>query len=81
MTQHVVDLTLHPESAFFILTKAREFEAKTPETDPDTGSNPSDDGAVDMLEMREDDPTVAEIEATVAALSIDAQRDLLALIW
>jgi hypothetical protein len=44
-------LTITPDSAFSILVKAREFDSKVTETDPDSGSNPSDDDSVDALEF------------------------------
>lgn len=40
-------LTITPDSAFGILLLARQFDVKVPQTDPDSGSNPSDDGGVD----------------------------------
>jgi len=75
------DLTITPDEAFFILVKAREFDAKTPETDPDSGSNPSDDGERDVLEDSADDPTEEELVAAIDALDDDARLDLISLIW
>jgi hypothetical protein len=40
-------LTITPERAFAILLKARQFDVKIPQTDPDSGSNPSDDHALE----------------------------------
>jgi hypothetical protein len=48
-------LTITPDSVFAILLKAREFDVKVPQTDPDSGSNPSDDDSVDALEFGTDD--------------------------
>ena len=76
-----VELTLSPEKAFYILVKAREFDAQVEETDPDAGSNPSDDHSVDILEDRTDDPTAQEFFDAVDALNEDEQYDLLALTW
>ena len=36
-------LTISPEKVCFIIVKAREFDAKDEVTEPDPGSNPSDD--------------------------------------
>jgi hypothetical protein len=36
-------LTISPEKVCFIIIKAREFDAKDEVTEPDPGSNPSDD--------------------------------------
>jgi len=74
-------LTLSPERAFAILVKAREFDEKVEVSDPDSGSNPSDDNAVDVLEETPDDPTYDELIADVDALNDDEQLDLIALIW
>ena len=74
-------LTLSPERAFAILVKAREFDEKVEVSDPDSGSNPSDDNAVDVLEETPDDPTYDELIAAVDALTDDEQLDLIALIW
>lgn len=75
------ELTLGPESAFPIVLKAREYWAKTPQTDPDDGSNPSDDNEVGVLEDTPNDPTYAELAQAIADLNDDEQRDLIALIW
>jgi hypothetical protein len=36
-------LTISPEKVCFTIMKAREFDAKDEVTEPDPGSNPSDD--------------------------------------
>jgi hypothetical protein len=51
-------LTITPDSAFSIVLKARQFDAKVEETDPDSGSNPTDDSSVDALEFGADDDTL-----------------------
>ncbi len=76
-----VELTISPEKAFFILMKAREFDAKVEQTDPDAGSNPTDDHSVDVLEENTDDSTEQELFFAVDALNEDEQADLLALTW
>lgn len=62
------------------ITKARAFDAKEELTDPDAGSNGSDDNMIDVLEDRSDDPVAQEISGFVNALSIDEQIDLVALV-
>jgi hypothetical protein len=74
-----VELTLSRERAFFILERARELEAKTPQTDPASASNPTDDKGVDILEDRPGDATRAELLAAVRGLNVDEQLDLIAL--
>ena len=73
-------LTITPDSAFAILVKAREFDSKVIETDPDSGSNPSDDNSVDALEFGPSDDTQRELAAAIDDLNDDEQRDLIALI-
>ena len=74
-------LSLDAKSAFAILLKAREFDAKTEEVDPDDGSNPTDDNEVDVLEFEPGDATEAELVSALNDLDEDARLDLIALIW
>jgi hypothetical protein len=74
-------LTITPESAFAILLKAREFDVKVPQTDPDSGSNPSDDNSVNALEFGPSDNTRSELVSAISDLNDDEQRDLIALIF
>ena len=74
-------LTISPEKACFIIVKAREFDAKDPTTEPDPGSNPSDDKGVAVLEDHGDDPVAEELAAFIDALSEDEQIDLVTLAW
>jgi hypothetical protein len=75
------ELSLSPDKAYFILLRAREFDEKVEDTDPDSGSDPADDGAVDILEETADDATEAELADAVAGLNDDELLDLIALIW
>jgi len=75
------ELTIRPETAFFILLKAREFDEKVEQTDPDSGSNPSDDNGIDVLEDTPEDATYDELSGAIDALSDDELFDLIALIW
>ena len=54
-------LSISPEKAYFIVAKARQFDVKDGVTDPESGSNASDDGMRSVLEDRTDDPVRAEI--------------------
>jgi hypothetical protein len=74
-------LTVSPETAFYIIVKAREFDEQVEPTDPDSGSNPSDDREVDVLEEEADDPVEQELEAALVARNVDEQLDLIALMW
>lgn len=74
-------LTISPEQVCFIIVKMREFDAKDGVADPDSGSNPSDDGGIDVLESHRDDPVVYELKSFIRSLSEDEQVDLVALAW
>ncbi len=76
-----VDLAISPEKVCFIIIKAREFDAKDEVTDPDSGSNPSDDKDYSVLEDHADDPVVEELTSFINSLSEDEQIDLVALTW
>lgn len=65
----------------FIIMKAREFDAKDEVTDPDPGSNPTDDHSAAVLEDHADDPSQEELKSLISELSVDAQIDLVALMW
>lgn len=75
------ELAISPEKVCFVIVKAREFDAKDPVTEPDPGSNPTDDGDVAVLEDHPDDPVVEELTAFIDALTEDEQVDLVALAW
>jgi hypothetical protein len=75
------ELTLHPDTAFYILLKAREFDAKEEEVDPDEGSNPSDDKDIDVLEFQPDDAVEEELTSAIEPLNEDEKLDLIALTW
>ncbi len=74
-------LTISPEKVFFTIVKAREFDAKDEVTDPDPGSNPSDDNEAAVLEDHDDDPVLEELTSFINSLSEDEQIDLVALAW
>ena len=74
-------LTISPEKVCFVIIKAREFDAKDAVTDPDPGSNPSDDKDAAVLEDHGDDPVVEELTSFINSLSEDEQIDLVTLAW
>jgi hypothetical protein len=79
--EEAATLTISPEKVCFIIMKAREFDAKDEVTDPDSGSNPSDDMDAAVLEDHSDDPVVEELTSLINSLSEDEQIDLVALTW
>jgi hypothetical protein len=80
-TQAVPSLSISPEKVCFVVVKAREFDVKAAVSDPDSGSNASDDAMLDVLEDHADDPTFEELTAFIGALTEDEQIDLVALTW
>ena len=74
-------LSISPEKAYFVAVKARQFQAKDGVTDPESGSNASDDGMRSILEDRIDDPVMIELVTFIHDLNDDEQIDLVALTW
>ena len=50
------ELAISADKVTFIIEKAREFDVKEGASDPDSGSNPSDDDEIDVLEDSNSDP-------------------------
>ena len=73
------ELTISPEKVAFLIEKAREFDVKELDSDPDSGSNGADDGMVDVLEDNGRDPVMRELTGFINALTEDEQIDLVAL--
>jgi len=65
----------------FIIVKAREFDAKEADSDPDSGSNPTDDGGTDVLEDKQGDQARRELITAINDLNEDEQTELVALAW
>ncbi len=81
MLDNVPDLSISTEKLCFIISKARQFDAKDVVTDPDDASNASDDAMISVLEDHRDDPVVREIAAVIFGMSEDEQIDLVTLVW
>jgi hypothetical protein len=75
------ELTISAEKLAFLIEKAREFDVKEAETDPDSGSNPTDDDNVDVLEDNRGDPVAFELRSFIRAMNEDEQVDLVTLMW
>jgi hypothetical protein len=80
-TEEPVELTVDPDTVCFLIIKAREFDVKVDPEDIDSGSNETDDGDIDVLEDRRDDPTFAELMGTLEALNEDELAELVAMTW
>ncbi len=77
----VSDLTIPLEKLSYIVLKAREYDVKEEVSEPDPGSNSSDDGMVSVLEDHGDDPVRKELVTCIRELNEDEQIDLVALVW
>jgi hypothetical protein len=77
----IPDLAISAEKVAAILAKARRFDVKDVVTDPDSGSNASDDAMLSVLEDHSDDPVRIELTAMIRGLNEDEQIDLVALAW
>jgi hypothetical protein len=75
------ELTISPEKVAFLIEKAREFDVKEMDSDPDSGSNATDDDACDVLEDNGNDAVNVELTSFIRALNEDEQLDLVALLW
>ncbi len=69
------------EKLAFIIVKAREYDAEVPPVDEESGSNPSDDAARDVLEEGRQNPTYQELVDAIDGLSDLERIELLALTW
>ncbi len=65
----------------FIIVKARELQAKVAPDDPDSGSNPTDDRGIDILEDFLDDPTYEEFAGAIDELNVEQKVQLLTMAW
>jgi len=79
--KEIPDLAISAEKVAAILVKARQFDVKDVVTDPDSGSNASDDAMLSVLEDHRDDPVRSELLAMIRGLNEDEQIDLVALAW
>jgi len=76
-----MDLTIPLETVCRIVLRAREFEILVPDTDPDDGSNETDDRSVDVFEDNGDSPVEEELRAIIDDLADDEKAELIALAW
>jgi hypothetical protein len=74
-------LNLPLDRVSFIILKAREYDVKEADVDPDEGSNAIDDGQTDILTDKEDDPVREELLGAIRSLNDDERARLVALAW
>jgi Protein of unknown function (DUF3775) len=77
------ELGISTEKVRFIIIKARQFDAKEGDADPDEGSNAVDDGEADVLEDKPDDDAVRQelMQFINKGLNEEEQVNLVALAW
>jgi hypothetical protein len=80
-TGRKASLNLPLDKVGFIILKAREFDAKEGDVDPDDGSNAIDDGQTDILTDKGDDPVREELLGAIRSLNEDERMRLVALAW
>jgi Protein of unknown function (DUF3775) len=73
------NLAISTEDVAFLIVKAREFDVKEANSDPDSGSNAADDNMIDVLEDNGCDPVASEIVGFFKSLTEEEQIDLVAL--
>ena len=85
MADRPFDLTLDPAMGYHVADLIREYDtedfAESSEDDAGDGLIADDDELLDRAAERQGDPLEQELADLIAGLSIDAQRDLLALVW
>lgn len=64
-----------------LILRARAIDVKEGITDPASGSNPTDDGSIDVLTAWPDDATEEEVRDVIAGLNDDERADLIALVY
>jgi hypothetical protein len=64
-----------------IILRARAIDMKEGDADPDSGSNPTDDGNIDMLVANTDDATEEELREVIAGINEDERHDIIALVY
>ena len=74
-------LNLPMDQVALIIVKAREYDVKEEDCDPDKGSNPADDGQTDVLINKADDPVREELLGAIRSLNDDERIKLVALAW
>jgi hypothetical protein len=74
-----MELTIAVETVCRIILRARECETLIPQSDPDEGSNATDDGSADAIEDDGDNPAEVELRAVVDDLAEDEQAEVIAL--
>ena len=76
-----IDLGIATDKVCHTILKARAYDVKEADADPDSGSNATDDGMADVLEDQPDDPTYRELLSFIRGLDDEEKFALVALAW
>jgi len=76
-----VTLSIDPDYLARLIVKVRGLEAREGVVDPDSGSNPADDGMRDVLQDDPQDLSRSEVVREIAGLNERQQAELVALLW
>jgi hypothetical protein len=74
-------LDIGVENICRVIVKARQFAAKEGVVEDDYGGNQVDEGFREVLATHSDDPVFQELKSFIDGLDIDAQCELVALMW
>jgi hypothetical protein len=64
-----------------IILYAKAFDVREQDTDPDSGSNPIDDGNIGSLAETTDDTSGEQLREVIGGLNDDERQNLLALVY
>ncbi len=76
-----VELGISREKIEGIIDHARMYDAKEANSDPNSGSNATDDGMTDVLEDKGNDALAGELRGIIRDLNLDEQVSLVVLAW
>lgn len=79
--RHEPSLNLPLDTVSFIILKAREYDVKEADVDPDEGSDAIDDGQTDILTDNGEDPVAEELLGAIRSLNDEERVRLVALAW
>lgn len=74
------NLSISSEKVCFLIVKAREFDVQDVDTELEEGSNPTDDGQIDVLEESGDNPVAQELRTFIAEMGEEEKADLIGLL-
>ncbi len=74
------ELSISSEKVCFLIDKAREFDVEEGNSDPDSGSNATDNGMIDVLEEGGENAVEQEIRVFIAEMDEEEKADLIGLL-